>query len=238
MALLDRQNRDWVDCQSPLQQFSLDRMTLPFTACLASLGMLLTLPALAHGPYEHIAGHFQRGDGKEVTIVEAYVDGLLGADPQSTRFQLTDGTVIAATPYGAETLAWVGGNRVDLYTYEHSWLPLATAVRHFDGYTIKEGGSAGETVFSFWVHLHRKWPIYGILLGGAALIRVAAAGIKRIRINYSSDFVQWLAIGAVCLVTASYSLVVLVAGISPPFLAVAGIGLYFTWWVGSRLLFK
>ena len=208
------------------------------TVCLVGFGLPLKLPALAHPPHEHVAGHFQRADGKEVTILEAYVDGILFADPQSTRFQLADGTIVASTPYGGETLAWVGVEKVDLYTYGHGWLPVATQVRQFDGYTIKDEESAGETAFSFWVHWQRKWPVYGMLLGGAALIRAGASGAKRIPRRYPLDLLRWLAIATICLVSAAYTVVVLLAGISPPLLAVAGLGLFLAWRMGSRLVFQ
>jgi hypothetical protein len=60
--------------------------------------------AFGHAPYEVTQGAFVRSDGKTVYIVKRFTDGILGPDPASLHFRLSNGETITNTASARDTL--------------------------------------------------------------------------------------------------------------------------------------
>ncbi|MBI3879570.1 MAG: hypothetical protein HY301_05840 [Verrucomicrobia bacterium] len=128
---------------------------------------MVLLPAMsvfAHRPYEHVAGTFQRQDGTAIFIVRHYVDGIVLADPVSVQFRLPDGTQVAQTPHVSDTVVRFIPSGVEVYQFRTTWLPLASSVEIFDGYTLKDITSRRRSV-SPLIHFESHWLCYLVAFG-------------------------------------------------------------------------
>ena len=133
-----------------------------------ALILLVAAPALAHRPYEHPVGSFQRADGKVVSIVEYFVDGIFFADPVSIQFRFQDGTTITNTKFAFDAVVRQTPRAVEVYQFRSTWIPIASRVDLFDGYTLKDITSTASRP-SALIHFTNHWLRYLIALGFAFL---------------------------------------------------------------------
>jgi hypothetical protein len=138
---------------------------------LVCLVLLSTTPALAHRPYERVAGTFQRADGTSISIVRHWVDGILGADPVSIQFRLPDGAEIARTRHIFDAVVQPVGSGVEVYQFRTTWLPVASRVDGFDGYRLTDITSS-RRARSIAVHFVGHWVGYLVTGGLAAFLGV------------------------------------------------------------------
>jgi len=193
-------------------------MTKPFTIIIAS-GFICAAQAFAHRPYEHVASSFTRGDGVTVSAVEHYVDGLFGADPVSVQFRLSDGTVLAQTDRTRDGVVVrstpVG---IEVYRFQTDWIPIASSVQQFDGYSLTDVTTSRKRFFSSLVHTHAHWRAYAIALGFAGLF---VAGWLTARAIPKRGWLAALRVFAFVSITLSaglYALLVLWAAPVSPFI--------------------
>lgn len=127
--------------------------------------LLMAMPVFAHRPYEHIAGTFQRSDGKTITIVLRYADGIVVSDPVSVQFRLPDGTEVAHTPRArVDAIVKSVPAAVEIYQFPSNWVPVADRVDSFDGYVLLDITSSRRMI-SPLIHFANYWLGYLVTLG-------------------------------------------------------------------------
>jgi hypothetical protein len=144
-------------------------MTTRLTIIIVS-SLFFATHAFAHRPYEVAAGSFTRRDGVTVSAVEHYVDGILGTDPVSVQFRLPDGTVITQTDRTRDSVVvrrTIGG--IAVYCFPSDWIPIASSVQRFDGFSLTDITTSRERSFSPLVHTRAHWGAYAVVLGLAAV---------------------------------------------------------------------
>jgi hypothetical protein len=126
--------------------------------------LLMAMPVFAHRPYEHIAGTFQRSDGKTITIVLRYVDGIVVSDPVSVQFRLPDGIEVAHTPRANDAIVRYVPSAIEIYQFPSNWIPVADRVDSFNGYVLQDITSSRRTI-SPLIHFANYWLGYLVTLG-------------------------------------------------------------------------
>jgi hypothetical protein len=156
-------------------------MTTRLLLLLVSLTVFITSPALAHRDYDHPVGTFQRADGTTISIVEHYTDGIIAADPVSVQFRLPDGSVIATTEFASDVaVRRPSPGTVEVYQFESTFIPIASRVHRFDGYTLADVTSSSTRSVSPLVHTAHHWLGYVIALAIAAFFVVVWFGARAI----------------------------------------------------------
>jgi hypothetical protein len=187
-------------------------------ACLLVLAPRL----LAHAPYEVPAGTFTRSDGRKVTIVKYYVDGIFGGDPVSVKFRLADGSEVAQTELTTDTTdATVRHTTrgIEIYQFPSGWIPLARRIDLFDGFALTEITAQRNSWDSFMAHMKDHWREYAVLLGaGAALVALFFA-LHAVPSRGTLKVLRVLGFVCLAVVAGVYCLVVLVVS-SPPIVLV------------------
>lgn len=126
--------------------------------------LLMAMPVFAHRSYEHIAGTFPRNDGKIITIVLHYVDGIIASDPVSIQFRLPDGIEVAHTHRANDAIVRYVPSAVEIYQFSSNWLPVADRVNSFDGYVLQDITSSKRTI-SPLIHFANYWLGYLVTFG-------------------------------------------------------------------------
>jgi hypothetical protein len=147
------------------------------SAYLSYLILLPAFPALAHPPYERVAGTFSRPDGITISIVRHYVDGIIAADPVSIHFRLPDGTDVAHTPHTFDAITRSVPSGVEIYQFPTTWLPVASRVDKFDGYGLKEITTSKRPASPF-VHFADHWLAYLVATGLAAFFTALYSALR------------------------------------------------------------
>lgn len=206
-------------------------MTTRLLLILASFALLSAQRVLAHRPYEHAAGIFRRGDGQNISIVEHYVDGILGDDPVAIQFRLRDGTVVAATDYTVDAIIRHTPPGIEVFQFSSTWIPVASKVQRFDGYSLTEITTSTKRLLSPLLHTRNHWISYVVALGFAALLFGSWFTTSAIPRRGSLAALRMFAFTVEGLGTALYVLFVLwLAPLSPIILGLFGaicVALYF-----------
>jgi hypothetical protein len=189
---------------------------------VVSLLLFAPLRAWAHRPYEHIAGTFDRADGKVLTIVERHVDGIVVADPVSIQFRHADGTELAHTSYVSDAVLRRTTSGIQIYQFSTTWLPIAGRIDLFDGYSLTNITSSKRQWFSLLVHIAGHWTGYLATFGFGALFLLGWLGIRAIPKRGWLTALRMLGFVCVGFATAIYLLILLYAPISPVVLLVLG----------------
>jgi len=163
------------------------RQIIFFVACFCSIA---APQAYAHRPYERPLGVFHRSDGENIKIVKHFIDGILAADPSAIRFHLSDGTTIAASNYHTEVIIHRTTGSVEIFEFNSSWLPLASHIRQFDGYSLKDATTWTKRLVSPFVHIfdHLASYLVSLVIGTFLLIRWKAGQASKIS-GFSKLFV-------------------------------------------------
>jgi hypothetical protein len=133
--------------------------------------LFLPIRAHAHAPYEVPVGKFQRSDGKTVSVAEHYQDGLIGPDYVIHYFRSEDGEVVATTQLSKRTVITRPlSNAAEIYYYRGAWIPVATHVIRFDGYTFSEATTDTTKLFSLLLHIWHAKRLYVLALMVAGII--------------------------------------------------------------------
>ncbi|HTI71244.1 MAG TPA: hypothetical protein VMF06_14840 [Candidatus Limnocylindria bacterium] len=198
-------------------------MKSSFCLCFAGWLFLSSLRASAHRDYEAFAGTFHRKDGVSISIVECYTDGILRGDPVSIAFRTPDQTTLAQTGHDTDMILRVLDDRVEVYEYGGwGWIPVAGKIYRFNGFNLQDTTSGGGQVFSIWIHLLKRWPVYGVLLAGAVLLRYGSLFIGRIPSAGAFALFRWMGILASVALGLVFVLATLMSPISPPVLLILG----------------
>jgi len=207
--------------------------------CIAILFANLALcpiTLLAHAPYEKVAGTFLRSDKAHVTAIEYYTDGILGADPVSVKFRLSDGTPIGETKHSVgDVVVLTDNNGFSIYRFPDNWLPAASIVQRFDGFNLSDE-TPGAWVFSGFVHTRVHLREYLVIL---VLITILTAFWRLTHAIPKTGALTLLKV-VLCIVAAFGSLfvllLVLVAPISPFVLCIFVVPLGLAYWLVGRAL--
>lgn len=127
------------------------------------------MEAFAHRPYEVPVGSFTRSDGTTISAVRHYVDGILGADPVSVQFRLSDGSVVAQTRRTRDSVVVRRTSLgIDVYRFGSDWFPFASSIEHFDGFSVTDIASPPTSILSVLVHTrgHLREYVAVLLLAG------------------------------------------------------------------------
>jgi hypothetical protein len=201
-------------------------MTTRLLLLLACLTVFSTSSALAHRDYEHPVGTFQRADGTTITIVEYYTDGVIASDPVLVQFRLPDGSVIASTEFTSDVaVRRPSSATVEVYQFESTFIPIASRVHRFDGYTLSDVTSASSRSVSPLVHTAHHWLGYIMALAVAAFFVVVWFGARSIPRRGWLVVVRVLGFCFAVFAGALYLLMLLwMAPLSAPVLFVLGLG--------------
>lgn len=138
-------------------------MTTRFIILIASL--LGATEAFAHRPYEVAAGSFTRSDGVTISAVKHYVDGIFGTDPVSVQFRLPDGSAIAQTERTRDSVIVRSTSfGVEIYRFKTDWIPFASSVERFDGFSLTNTSSRRTSLLSALVHTRAHLREYAVVL--------------------------------------------------------------------------
>lgn len=188
----------------------------------ASIFLLLTTRSLAHRPYEHTAGTFERRDGIVVSIFEHYIDGIIFADPVSIQFRLLDGTELAHTEYVSDAALSRSRDHIDIYQFGSTFIPIAKRIQRFDGYSLSDVKSPALVLLSPFIHTASH--CFGYLLGlfFAAFFFVVWRAVCVMPARGWTDVFRGLGFVLVGLGSLLSLLMLLYAPISPIILTVLG----------------
>jgi hypothetical protein len=132
---------------------------------IITVSLFWATQAFAHRPYEVAAGSFTRSDGVTVSAVKHYVDGILGADPVSVQFRLPDGSVIAQTERTRDSVVVCGTSLgIEVYRFQTDWIPFASSVERFDGFSLADASSRRTSLLSALVHTRAHLREYAVVL--------------------------------------------------------------------------
>ena len=96
-----------------------------------------------------MAGSFSGRDGVTALAVEHDVDGILGADPVSVQFRLPEGTVISQTDRTCDRVVLRRTSAgVEVYRFPSDWIPVASSVQQFDGFSLTDITTSLERLLS------------------------------------------------------------------------------------------
>lgn len=174
------------------------------------------LHALAHPPYEVPVGTFTRSDGVTISAVEHYIDGILGADPVAVQFRLADGSIVAETEHERHSVV-VRNSALgsEVYVFNSDWLPFATRVRRFDGFSFTEISDRRSGLFSVLVHTRAHFRDYAVLLAAAAVLAVGWFAVRAIPKRDSLKLIRVVAFAIIGVVFALWLLASLFLPVSP-----------------------
>lgn len=193
-------------------------MTTRFIMILAS-SLLCVTQAFAHRPYERVASSFTRNDGVTVSAVEHYVDGILGADPVSVQFRLPDGTLISQTDRTRDSVVVQRTPAgVEVYRFPTDWIPVASSVQQFDGFSLTDTTTPRKRLFSPLIHTRAHWGAYAVVLGLAAVFIACWFVARAIPRRGWLAALRVFGFVTVGLATALYVLLVLLAVPVSPFI--------------------
>ena len=181
------------------------------------IGLVLSsIAATAHAPYDVPAGDFRRSDGVTVSVFESYVDGILGEDPVTVQFRLPSGEIIAHTASTTDTMViWKTPTGLEVYNYPTDWIPLATGMQRFDGFSLTPSKEKPGALHSMVIHTRAHLSEYAKVLLIAAVMATAWFAVWKIP---GRGWLQLLKVasGIVMLIaSALFLLVVLVLAVSP-----------------------
>jgi hypothetical protein len=115
-----------------------------------------------------------------ISVVKHYVDGIIAADPVSIQLRLPDGIVIAATGYNTEAVVRRKGAATEVFEFSSSWVPIATRIHRFDGYSLSEITTSAGRLVSPLVHTRAHWINYVVTLAFAAVFLAGWFGTRAI----------------------------------------------------------
>jgi hypothetical protein len=188
-----------------------------------SMVLLTTWPAFAHRPYDRAAGTFKRPDGKTVSIVRHYVDGIFFADPVSIQFRLPDGTNVASTHFVCDAVVRAVPAAVEVFQFSSTWVPIAGRVDRFDGYALQDITSERRFI-SPWVHLAGHWVEYLVVFGVGMIFVALLLALRRIPNRGWRIALRWIGFALVGLAGSFFACGILVfEPVSPLILALAGV---------------
>ena len=147
--------------------------------CCALL-LLLVKSALAHPPYEKLAGTFQRADGAVIQIVRHSIDGIVARDPVAIEFRRQDGAIVARTPHVPDIGIRHVDAAVEVYRFDSGWLPVASHVESFDGFSLTDVTPARRLV-SPLIHLENHWQPYLVAFSGLIGMTIAWTALSTVR---------------------------------------------------------
>jgi hypothetical protein len=188
--------------------------------CVILLG---AFPALAHRPYENVAGTFQRGDGTVISIVRHRVDGIFFADPVSIQFRLPDGTQLAQTPHIFDAVVRPVPSAVEVYQFRTTWLPIASRVDVFDGYDLKDI-TANRRLISPLFHFVGHWVAYLVAVGFGMIFAGLYSALRAMPKQSGWAVLRWFGFALVGAAGCFYAYDILVfEPVSPLILAGCGV---------------
>jgi hypothetical protein len=115
----------------------------------------------AHKPYEVPRGDFLRSDGAKIHIVERFTDGILGPDPSSVIFRVSDGKVLAETTHNdAAKAVRIKPLAVEILEFDSNWIPIGLTLQVFNGYTLTNAPAAHRVWLSPAIHVGLFWRPY------------------------------------------------------------------------------
>ena len=130
---------------------------------LLAIFAALSLSCRAHAPYEVPHGTFKRSDGVEVRIATHFVDGILFADSGSVVFRLPDNSIITNTTTTRNDLVVRRRTtNVEVWHFPSDWLPVASEVETFDGYTLSDSAKLFLVAMSPLIHISGHTMEYAI----------------------------------------------------------------------------
>ncbi len=192
------------------------RTTMMKRLGLLVAGSLLAIPAFAHRPYEVAAGSFTRSDGVKISGVEHYIDGIFGTDPVSVQFRLADGTVVAQTERTADSVVVRStGLGFEVYRFYSDWIPFASRVQQFDGFSLVDVSSQRSGWHSLLVHTRAHSRDYAIVLAFAGVVIGGWVIARRIPRRDGLAALRIFGFLAVALASALFVLVLFVVPVSP-----------------------
>ncbi len=184
--------------------------------------------AFAHRDWQLVVGSFTRADGVVVSVVMDGQDGIIGNERVTIQFRLPDGTVVASTERSTdEAIVRSTRQAVDVHLIQSSWFPIASKVKRFDGYTLKDITSPSQNLLSVVLHIREHRIAYVLVLLVAALLFAVGRAVAKTPIGGASSVIQLLAFAGIAFIG---SIILLVAPVSPLILlAIGGLGFGLRW---------
>jgi hypothetical protein len=207
--------------------------SVPLVAALLS-ALLLAGPASGHADYEHPLLTVRDRQGGSLTVVQHYMDGIVGVDPVKLVVYDPNGAVLAETPYCRDVLVYQEADGT-IHVFGVGWF----SVLFGEAWTLRDGElvptrAAASFGYALAAALRTHWLGYGFSVplccaGAGALLQRTRAMRDHRRAGRGKLSILWSRLGFLWLLLLflyghlSVPLIVVLAGLGLlPFLAWRG----------------